>query len=99
MKDPQKTRKKSSLATKLVIFAICIYSVVSLISLQTDANRIKGEITELEAQVEEKNQMVLRLKEDIKALDTPEGIRNIAREKLGYVEEGEIIFHITGQDG
>ena len=85
--------KRTSFWVKLLILAVCIYSVVTLVSLQPqidEAARVyKASVSEVQA----KNQTKLQLEADIAGLDTPDGTRKIARERLGYVEDGEIVFY------
>lgn len=85
--------KRTSIMVKLLILAICIYSIVTLISLQPQNESAEREYRHLAAEVQAKNQQKLQLEEDIAALDTPDGTRKIARERLGYVEDGEIVFY------
>lgn len=85
--------KKTSFWLKLTILAVCFFCIASLIATQTEINKRKGDAEALKAEVVSKNQAVLQLQEDIDTLDTPEGTRKLARERLGYVEDGEIVFY------
>ena len=88
--------KKSSLITKLVIAIIIIYSMVTLISVQKQLTGKQAEASALQQQLEEVQQANSNLQRDIDNLDTDEGIENAAREQLGLVTEGEIVFHDNG---
>lgn len=85
--------KRTSLLVKLLILAVCIYSVVTLISLQPQNENASRDYKASVSAVQAKNQEKLQLEADIAALDTPDGTRKIARERLGYVEDGEIVFY------
>lgn len=85
--------KRTSLWLKLAILAVCVFCVASLISTQTDINRKKQSTEALQSEIVSKNQAVLQLQEDIESLNTPEGTRKLARERLGFVEDGEIVFY------
>lgn len=85
--------KRTSLWLKLAILAVCVFCVASLISTQTDINRKKQSTEALQSEIVSKNQAVLQLEEDIESLNTPEGTRKLARERLGFVEDGEIVFY------
>ena len=87
---------RSSLLVKLVILILVVYATVTLVSLRkqiteknSDAAALTGSITA----VEQENG---RLQEAIDNLDTDAGIEDAAREKLGMVSEGEIIFKDVG---
>ncbi len=85
--------KRTSLWLKLAILAVCIFCVASLISIQTEINKRSQTVETLKSEIVIKNQNVLQLQEDIDILNTPEGARKLARERLGYVEDGEIVFY------
>ena len=84
---------KTSLWLKLAILAVCVFCVASLISIQTDINKRKQATDALKEEIISKNQAVLQLEEDIDMLNSDEGTRKIARQRLGYVEDGEIVFY------
>lgn len=85
--------KKASLLTKLLILALCVFALASLVTLQGQirAKRAQGDQLEEEKMYAEQEQK--ELQEDIKAFGSPESIIKIARERLGMVAEGEIIFY------
>ena len=85
--------KRTSLWLKLAILAVCIFCVASLISTQTEINKRRDAADALQSEIVSKNQQVLQLEEDIDLLNTPDGTRKLARERLGYVEDGEIVFY------
>ena len=85
--------KRTSLWLKLVILAVCVVCVASLISIQNDINPRKQATDALKNEIVTKNQAVLQLEEDIDILNTDEGTRKLARQRLGYVEDGEIVFY------
>ena len=74
---------KSSLLVKLVILILVVYATVTLVSLR---KQITGSII---ATKQENN----RLQDSIDALGTDEGVEAVARDKLGMVDEGDIIFY------
>lgn len=85
--------KRTSLWLKLAILAACIFCIASLITTQTEINKRRQQVEALQEEIVSKNQNVLQLEEDIAILDTPEGTRKLARTRLGYVEDGEIVFY------
>lgn len=85
--------KRTSLLLKLVILAVCIFCIASLIATQTEINKRKQITDALKDEIVSKNQSVMQLEEDIGLVDTDEGTRKLARQRLGYVEDGEIVFY------
>lgn len=85
--------KRTSLWLKLAILAICVFCIASLISIQTDINKKQASTDALRSKIVAENQSVLQLEEDLNQLGTPESARKLARERLGFVEDGEIVFY------
>ena len=88
--------KKSSLLVKLVILIILVYSTVTLVSLQNQLQDKKAEAAQLTAEAQQLQQDNLDLQERIDNLSTDEGIEEVARNKLGLVRDGEIVFYDNG---
>ena len=55
-----------------------------------------AEAAELEHSIDAAKQENLRLEQAIDTLDTDEGVVTAARQKLGWVTEGEIVFYDMG---
>ena len=82
---------KSSLLVKLVILILVVYATVTLVKLQS---RISDKKAEADASsITTAEQENGRLQDAIDKLDTPEGVENVARDKLDMAAEGEIIFY------
>ncbi len=88
---------KSSLITKLLILAVMIYAIVTIVTLQPKINNLQEEKAALEQEVAQMQQNNLELQEDIDALGTDDSTRQIARERLNMVEDGEIIYVDTSK--
>ena len=90
--------KKTSLLVKLILLAVCAYCVVSLITMQRSYVGLRRERDDLQTENASKVQTMLQLEEDIAQVGTPEGIRKLARERLGYVENREIYFLFNNEN-
>ena len=88
--------KRSSLITKILVLALVVYAAVTLVSLQNQVTAKKQEAQVLESSIDAAKQENLRLEQAIDALDTDEGVEDVARQKLGWVTEGEIVFYDMG---
>ncbi len=89
--------KKSSLLVKLVILIVLVYATVTLVSLQNQVTQKKEESAALSEQVAQLQQANNVLQESIDNLQTSAGIEAIARNKLGLVKDGEIVFYDNGE--
>ena len=83
---------KSSLLVKLVILILVVYATVTLVRLRSQINEKDAEVKGLTSSIASTQQENDRLQSSIDALDTPE----VARDQLGMVSEGEIVFEDVG---
>lgn len=88
--------KGSSLLTKILILVMVVYAAVTLVSLQNQVTVRQTEAQRLESEIEAARQENLRLEQAIANLDTDEGVESIARQKLGLVAKGEIVYYDVG---
>ena len=88
---------KSSLITKLIILAVMVYAIVTIVSLQPKIDELDAQKAALENEIAEIQQDNLELEEDIAALGTDDSTREIARERLNMVEDGEIVYIDTSK--
>lgn len=88
--------KRSSLLTKILILVLVVYATVTLVSLQSQVTEKEAEAQALQSDIAAAKQDNLRLEQAIDTLDTDEGVVDVAREKLGWVADGEIVFYDIG---
>lgn len=88
--------KRSSLLTKVLVLVLVVYATVTLVSLQSQVTAKNAEAEALESSIDAAKQENLRLEQAIEALDTDEGVEDVARQKLGWVTDGEIVFYDMG---
>ena len=91
--------KRTSLLMKLVILALVVYSTFAIVTLQNKVMEKRAEAEILQTQIDTEKQENFRLEQAIDNLDTQEGIEAVARQKLGMVSRGEIVFYDVGQQG
>ncbi len=90
-----KKTKRAGLMTKLVVLAILIVVSISLLNLRSRLNSAEAARAQLQAQVDEQTQRNAALEDDIANSDDPEVILEVAKEKLGLVNNEEVIFYDT----
>ena len=88
---------KSSLLVKLVILILVVYATVTLVSLRkqiTEKNEREAILNSSIAATQQENN---RIQGSIDALGTDAGVEAVARDKLGMVDEGDIVFYDVGE--
>lgn len=83
---------KSSLLVKLVILVLVVYATVTLVSLRKQISEKNEQEATLTSSIAAATQENKRLEDAIDALGTDEGIEAVARDKLGMVDEDDIVF-------
>lgn len=84
--------QRSSTLVKCVVLAAIIVSTAALLTLRmaiTDAKAREEELRKQAAVLEQENN---KLSEDIEKVDTIDGMKDIAEDKLGLVDPDTIIF-------
>jgi cell division protein FtsL len=84
---------RSSLLVKLVVLILVVYAVVTLVSLRSQITAKETQAAALTTSIAAAEQENGRLQESIDELDTDAGVEKVARDKLGMVSNGEIVFH------
>ena len=88
--------KRSSFLIKMIVLILVVYATITLVSLQSQIQQKRQQADELAATIAETQQENQRLEEALYQIDTDEGVAEIARQKLGLVEDGEIVFQDVG---
>ena len=88
--------KRSSLMTKVIVLLPAVAATVTLVSLQAQLAEKRAQAAALEAEVAAAAQENQRQEATIEAAGTEEGVKDIARQKLGLAESGEFVFYDIG---
>ena len=88
--------KRAGMLTKLLLAIVLVASVTTFLNLQTQARDLAAQKAVLERQTARQRQENEALAAAIADKDNPERIADVARERLGYVVPGEIIFYDSG---
>lgn len=89
--------RKSSMLTRLIILALAVYAIVTLLGLQTQISQQNEANDVLREQITATVQENQRLQQAIERVGSREGVEEVARNKLGLVTEGEMIFYNLGK--
>lgn len=85
--------KKAGLLTKLVVLALLIATATTMLNLRAQLTEAAVQQQELTDRVDRQKQENDALTAAIEDSDDPQRVEAIAREKLGLVVPGEIIFY------
>ena len=88
---------KSSLLVKLVILILVVYATVTLVSLRKQITEKNEQEAILNSSIAATQQENNRIQDSIDALGTDAGVEAVARDKLGMVAEGDIVFYDVGE--
>ena len=89
---------RSGLITKIIVFALIIYAVISLITIRGRIESAREDLGEVRRAVTELEITNAELEYEIENHNEPDVIANIARSNLGLVLPGEIVFFDGGSD-
>lgn len=92
MNKSRKNRKMHIIAG-IVAVALILYASVTLISIKTRTQHAQEQKAALEQKIEEITEENKHLQYQLEHSEDDDTIKDIAREKLGLVEPGEIIFY------
>ncbi len=92
MADKKKSKNKLKAIRLFIIIGLCVYFSYSLITQQVQIYSAKKEISGLDAEIAEQQQIKEELEKKKELINTPEFIEKFAREELGLVAPDEIIF-------
>ena len=84
--------KFSMFLVSLVVVMIMVAVAARSVGLRDKIEEKRAELQQLELQIAEQEQRALEIAEFAKEVKTKGYIENVAREKLGLVYEGEILF-------
>ena len=92
MNKSRKNRKMHIIAG-IVAIALILYASVTLISIKAHTQRAQEQKAALEQKIDEVTEENKHLQYQLEHSEGDDTIKDIAREKLGLVEPGEIIFY------
>lgn len=88
--------KRAGMLTKLLLLILLVATVTTFLNLRVQVRELTDQRGALERQNARQRQENEALAVAIEQRDDPERIADVARERLGYVVPGEIIFYDSG---
>jgi len=91
-------KRKKKLKIGTVIFALfLIYFFYITIEQQHILEKKEVELSEIESLIKEENKVKVKLNEQLQSVNSDDYIEKTARQKLGFVKEGERVFIDTNK--
>lgn len=87
--------QKASLLTKLVVLALLIGVATALLNLRGQIQQAQADLAEAQRQVTVQRQTNANLADAVENSEDSDRQADIARDRLGLVEPGEVIFYFT----
>lgn len=88
--------KRAGMLTKLLILILLVATVTTYLNLRKELQGLSAQRATLERSNQRLSQENGALSAAIAQKDDPERLAAVAREKLGYVAPGEIVFYDSG---
>lgn len=85
--------KRAGMLTKIIILLLVVFLTTTLLGLHSQIQQLEAQREEAARQVDDQTRENAELSDSIQNSSDPERIKEIAREKLGLVEPGEIVFY------
>lgn len=86
---------RAGFITKIVLLALIVYLSITLLNLRGKIQSANAALLDVQAQTVAQAADNAALQEDIEHGSDPDTVLQIAKEKLGLVEQGEVVFFDT----
>lgn len=85
-------RKKRSKIGLMFIVALIVYFSVTIVGQQKTLFDVNDKISDIQAKIAQEKKTANELEEQKKNVESDENIEKVARERLGWVKQGERVF-------
>ena len=87
--------KRSSFLSKIVVLILLIVVAITLLNVRGEIQTAQGELEQYQAAVDQQREVNAALEENIANSADPDTVLEVAKDKMGLVESGEVIFYDT----
>ena len=87
--------KQSGFLSKIVVLMLLVFVAVTLLDVRGRIQDAQVQLETYQAAVDEQQEANAALKENIANSDDPETVLDVAKDKMGLLESGEVIFYDT----
>ena len=87
--------KRSSFLAKVVVLVLLVFTAITLLNIRSRIQTAEAELAEYQAAVDEQQEVNAALQDNIENSNDPDTVLAVAKDKLGLLESGEVIFYDT----
>ena len=91
-------RQRSKLIAKIIVFALIVYAGITLITFRGRIDAARSELYDTRKQVAEMEISNAEIEYQIENYNDPDVVAGIARDNLGLVLPGEMVFYDSGSE-
>ncbi|HBL83903.1 MAG: hypothetical protein A2Y17_00310 [Clostridiales bacterium GWF2_38_85] len=86
-------RKRTNIFVRIAVIFVIVFFVVSIVQMQVKLSELKEQKNLVESEINKISDDIDEINLRLETPLTDEYIKRVAREKLGYCDEDEIIFY------
>ena len=87
--------KQGGFLSKVVVVILLVFCVITLLNIRSRIQTAQTELEYYQHAVDEQRETNAALADDIANSGDPDTILAVAKDKMGLLEEGEVIFYDT----
>lgn len=87
--------KRSGFLSKVVVVMLLVFIAITLLNVHSQIQSAQQELEQYQAAVDEQQEVNAALEENIANSSDPDTILDVAKDKMGLLESGEVIFYDT----
>lgn len=87
--------RQSGFLSKIVVLILLVFTAITLLNVRGRIQSAQSELKRYQTAVDEQRETNAALADDIANSSDPDTVLAVAKDKLGLMEEGEVIFYDT----
>ena len=87
--------KQSGFLSKVVVLMLLVFVAITLLNVRGEVKDAQQQLEVYQAAVDEQQQVNAALEENIANSSDPDTVLDVAKDKMGLLEPGEVIFYDT----
>ena len=87
--------KRSSFLAKVVVLVLLVFTAITLLNIRSRIQAAEVELAAYQAAVDQQQEINAALQDNIENSNDPDTVLAVAKDKLGLLESGEVIYYDT----
>lgn len=87
--------KQSGFLSKIVVLILLIFVAITLLNVRGQVKAAEEDLQTYQAAVDEQREINAALSDNIANSSDPETVLDVAKDKMGLLESGEVVFYDT----